>query len=150
MTDIDKVLAEEGVADAQPYNPVGNVPSEVLNRPAFVASRTATQFTADSQPLERQPFSAALRRRGNRRRFDDLADAAYEAGIAGSVRHMELVRDSLEGKPGVRIADGEWNPDQSPQFAILQQFAARFVAEPQTQEPAPSGLPQAADGLPEG
>jgi hypothetical protein len=70
-----------------------------------------------------------LRRRGTRERFDAIADDAYERAANGSVRDKEFVRDSLEGKPGVRIADGEWNPDASPQFAIMQAFVQRIAGD---------------------
>ncbi len=54
---------------------------------------------------------------------------------------MEYVRDTTEGKPGVRIADGEWNPEQAPTFAVMMAYRERLIDQAQT--PAlPDALPQ--------
>ena len=87
---------------------------------------------------QRYTVTRALREALTVREAKRIADAAIEMAADGSIRHMEYVRDSLEGKPGVRIADGEWNPETAPTFNIMASYRT-LVSQPQT--PA---LPDAA------
>lgn len=130
MSDLDRIFAEE-LSDAdQPAYVPGILAGEAANGvvygtvpPALARARTATHFSSESQPLERSPMSASLRRRLRREDADAVNDRAIEDAKDGNRYAREYLRDTLEGKPGVRIADGEWNPESAQTFNIMAKYA---------------------------
>jgi hypothetical protein len=116
MTDIDRILAEElSDTSVEPWQP-GNVARasiDSLTHPKHAAARAAAGFSATSQPLERKPMGAAFRRRARREHFDAIVDVALDRAAAGSIKHMEFVRDSVDGKPGTsdRVDDADHGGD---------------------------------------
>jgi len=119
MSDLDRILAEELSPDADelpPYVP-GIIAGEAAHRlttgsvsPALERARVPTQFSATSQPLERRPMSASLRRRLRREDADAVNDMAIAQALEGNRYARDYLRDTLEGKPGVGERSGE-EPD---------------------------------------
>jgi hypothetical protein len=89
----------------------------------------------------RYTVSRALREALTLTEAKRIAATAIELAAQGSPRHMEYVRDTTEGKPGVRLDANEWDPASA---AVFQQMmalrAASLVGQPQTLE-----LNEAAD-----
>lgn len=135
MTDIERILAEELPPPAVRESPAPYNASEVIagNRPRsplpekFVASQFQPGVSGNPSGVgvlqSKATLTRALREAMTIKQAQTLANAAIEQAEAGNLRALEFIRDSLEGKPGVRIADGEWNPETAQTFNIMARYA---------------------------
>ena len=128
---LDRILAEELPPDSQPSTVAPYNASEAITqgRPRAPIRGNLTPYQPGESgnpggvPREaaagsRYTVSRALREALTVGEAKRIAQTAIELAAQGSPRHMEYVRDTTEGKPGVRITDGEWDPASS---AVFQQ-----------------------------
>lgn len=141
MVDIEKVLAEELPPTAITPQPAAHNASEAItaDRPRKPMPAGLTPFPpgVSGNPLGaavqsgRYTLTRALKDELTVGEAKRIARTAIEAAAGGNPRWAEYIRDTTEGKPGVRIADGEWNPETAPTFNIMAKYAA-VVGQPQT------------------
>lgn len=131
MSDIDDILRQEGVPVENEAQPA------IWPRPAPVAHLKATQFQPGqsgnpSGKPSTYTLTRALREQLTIKRAEQLAQAALEQAEAGNLRALEFVRDSIEGKPGVRLSDNEWDPASAAVFQAMMALRAQsLVGQPQ-------------------
>ena len=143
MADIDKVLAEE--LPPESANLAAETPPAIWPRPSPYEHLKPTQFqpgqSGNPSGLAATPGRYTVRRAIREEltiaNAKALAKTAVAEAIAGNPRWAEYVRDTDEGKPGVRMDANEWAPAEA---AVFQQMmalrAASLVGQPQIEEPA--------------
>ena len=161
MADIDRILAEELPPDAIAPRPAAYNASDALaahngrqpTPPQLVEHRWRPGESgnpAGGQVRQQQyTFTRALREASSPRKALAAAEMAWEMAGAGNLKAMELVRDSLEGKPGVRIADGEWDPAGAAVFQQMMALRAMSLGEHSLiveGDAQPEAQPPEADG----
>ncbi len=107
---LDQVLRDEGVIDAPAYV-VGEqprVPSQFVRGGQLAPHAWSSTHQPESRgPRDRYPVTAALRTALTRDKASRMIDQAIEDAIEGAPRTRavarEFIRDTLEGKPKVRM-----------------------------------------------
>ena len=117
-----------------------NIASETKPENTFPRAATAEHLKATQFPTgvsgnpggrpSTYTLTRALREVGTVGKAKEVAATMYDLAAGGNVRAAEFIRDTTEGKPGVRIADGEWNPETAPTFNIMASYRT-LVAQPQ-------------------